>query len=328
MKKPREICAAIGALVRAPALCIAVFSAFAFVGFVCWPVELFAHFRVQYAALLAMAIPYLLYLERNKLNKIYLATCIVALIANLAVVTLSSTSFGSATSNQAQTGATPLSLLQFNVNSSNTNYPKFDKLIERTKPDIVCVEEVSEGWREHFEKLKSIYPYQSVRARTDNFGIGILSKYKIVQESREPIGIAGVPTIFIEVTVPSEAGEKQIQVIATHPPPPVGSSYTNMRDVQMHEIAKRIAQSQKLTILAGDFNCTPWCYIFTDFVKESGLLDSRLNKGIQPTWPTMLPYMVIPIDHVFMSPTIKCTERTVQEDCGSDHFPVLCKFTL
>jgi|JI8StandDraft_1071087.scaffolds.fasta_scaffold07594_3 endonuclease/exonuclease/phosphatase (EEP) superfamily protein YafD len=328
MKKPREICAAIGALVRAPALCIAVFSAFAFVGFVCWPVELFSHFRVQYAVLLAMAIPYLLYLERNKLNKIYLATCIVALIANLAVVTLSSTSFGSATSNQAQTGATPLSLLQFNVNSSNTNYPKFDKLIERTKPDIVCVEEVSEGWREHFEKLKSIYPYQSVRARTDNFGIGILSKYKIVQESREPIGIAGVPTIFIEVTVPSEAGEKQIQVIATHPPPPVGSSYTNMRDVQMHEIAKRIAQSQKLTILAGDFNCTPWCYIFTDFVRESGLLDSRLNKGIQPTWPTMLPYMVIPIDHVFMSPTIKCTERTVQEDCGSDHFPVLCKFTL
>ena len=328
MKKPREICAAIGALVRAPALCIAVFSALAFVGFVCWPIELFAHFRVQYAVLLAMAIPYLLYLEYSRLNRLYLASCIVALITNIVVVAIASTSFGSATSNKTQTGTTPLSLLQFNVNSSNTNYPKFDKLIEKNKPDIVCVEEVSEGWREHFDKLKSTYPYQSVRARTDNFGIGILSKYKIVHESREPIGIAGVPTIFIEVTVPSEAGEKQIQVIATHPPPPVGSSYTNMRDVQMHEIAKRIAQSQKLTILAGDFNCTPWCYIFTDFVKESGLLDSRLNKGIQPTWPTMLPYMVIPIDHVFMSPTIKCTERTVQDDSGSDHFPVLCKFTL
>jgi endonuclease/exonuclease/phosphatase (EEP) superfamily protein YafD len=101
-----------------------------------------------------------------------------------------------------------------------------------------------------------------------------------------------------------------------------------MRDIQMHEIAKRIAQSKKLTILAGDFNCTPWCYIFTDFVKESGLLDSRLNKGIQPTWPTMLPYMLIPIDHVFMSPAIKCADRSVQDDCGSDHFPVLCKFTL
>jgi len=328
MKKPREICAAIGALVRAPALFIAVFSALAFVGFVCWPIELFAHFRVQYAVLLAMAIPYLLYLEYSRLNRLYLASCIVALITNIVVVAFASTSFGSATSNKAQTGTTPLSLLQFNVNSSNTNYPKFDKLIEKNKPDIVCVEEVSEGWREHFDKLKSTYPYQSVRARTDNFGIGILSKYKIVHESREPIGIAGVPTIFIDVSVPTEAGEKQIQVIATHPPPPVGSSYTNMRDVQMHEIAKRIAQSQKLTILAGDFNCTPWCYIFTDLVKESGLLDSRLDKGIQPTWPTMLPYMVIPIDHVFMSPTIKCTERTVQDDSGSDHFPVLCKFTL
>ncbi len=333
MKKPKEICAAIGALVRAPALCIAVFTALAFVGFTGWPIELFAHFRVQYAVLLAMAIPYLLYLEYSRLNRLYLASCTVALIANIAVVAFASTSFDSATSNQAQSGAKQLSLLQFNVNSSNTNYPKFDKLIERTKPDIVCVEEVSEGWREHFEKLKSIYPYQSVRARTDNFGIGILSKYKIVQESREPIGIAGVPTIFVDISLPAkseptESGEKQIQVIATHPPPPVGPSYTNMRDVQMHEIAKRIVQSQKLTILAGDFNCTPWCYIFTDFIKESGLRDSRLNKGIQPTWPTMLPYMVIPIDHVFISPTIKCTERSVQDDCGSDHFPVLCQFTI
>lgn len=332
MRKPREICAAIGALVRAPALCIATFSALAFVGFIGWPIELFAHFRVQYAVLLAMSIPYLLYLEYSKLNRLYLASCIVALIANIAVVAFTSISFSTASS-QTQAGATPLSLLQFNVNSSNTNYPKFDKLIERTKPDIVCVEEVSEGWRDHFEKLKSIYPYQSVRARTDNFGIAILSKYKIVHESREPIGIAGVPTIFVDIFLPgksepTEAGKKLIQVIATHPPPPVGASYTNMRDIQMHEIAKRIAQSQKLTILAGDFNCTPWCYIFTDFVKESGLLDSRLNKGIQPTWPTMLPYMVIPIDHIFMSPEIKCTERYVEVDSGSDHAPVFAKFLI
>jgi len=298
------------------------------VGFIGWPIELFAHFRVQYAVLLAMAIPYLLYLEYSKLNRLYLASCVVALIANIAVVTLASTSFSSAPSSQAQTGATTLSLLQFNLNSSNTNYPAFDKLIERTKPDVVCVEEVSEGWRQHLEKLKSVYPYQSLQARDDNFGIGILSKYKIVFESREPIGIAGVPTILVDVTVPTESGEKKIQVIATHPPPPVDSNYTNMRDIQMHEIAKRIAQSQKLTILAGDFNCTPWCYIFTDFIKESGLLDSSLNKGLQPTWPTMLPYLMIPIDHVFMSPAIKCTERTVQEDHGSDHFPILCRFTI
>lgn len=332
MTKPREICAAIGALVRAPAFCIATFSALAFVGFIGWPIELFAHFRVQYAVLLAMSIPYLLYLEYSRLNRLYLASCIVALIANIAVVAFTSISFSTA-SNQTQAGATPLSLLQFNVNSSNTNYPKFDKLIERTKPDIVCVEEVSEGWRDHFEKLKSIYPYQSLRARTDNFGIGILSKYKIVHESREPIGIAGVPTIFVDIFLPAksqptESGKKLIQVIATHPPPPLDSNYTNMRDIQMREIAKRIAQSQKLTILAGDFNCTPWCNIFTDFVKESGLLDSRLNKGIQPTWPTMLPYMVIPIDHIFMSPEIKCTERSVEEESGSDHSPVFAKFLI
>ncbi|MBP9094803.1 endonuclease/exonuclease/phosphatase family protein, partial [bacterium] len=213
--------------------------------------------------------------------------------------------------------------------SSSTNYPAFDKLIETLKPDVVCIEEVSEGWREHFEKLKHIYPYQSVRARTDNFGIGILSKYKIEHESREPIGGIGLPTAFVDLALPSNSGEsRQIQIVATHPLPPVSPGATTMRDKHMHELAKRITQSQKLTILAGDFNCTPWSYIFADFVKESGLVDSRLNKGIQPTWPTMLPYLVIPIDHIFMSPSIKCTERQVQEDSGSDHYPVFAKFVI
>lgn len=344
MKKPREICVAIGATVLAPAAFIAICSAWAFIGFFGWPVELFAHFRVQYAVLLAMAIPYLLYLERTRINRFYLMSCIVALIANIVVVTLASTSFGSAQSSllakdqidkdqidkgQIGKSATSLSLLQFNVNSSSTNYPAFDKLIEKLKPDVVCIEEVSDGWREHFEKLKNIYPYQSVRARTDNFGIGILSKYKIEHESREPIGGIGLPTAFIDISLPSNLSEtKQIQIIASHPLPPVSPGATTMRDKHMHELAKRIAQSKKLTILAGDFNCTPWSYIFTDFVKESGLIDSRLNKGIQPTWPTMLPYLVIPIDHIFMSPSMKCTERQVEEDSGSDHYPVFAKFEI
>ncbi|MDP3508777.1 MAG: endonuclease/exonuclease/phosphatase family protein [Candidatus Melainabacteria bacterium] len=333
MKKPREICTSIGATILAPAAFIVICSVWAFIGFFGWPIELFAHFRVQYAVLLAMSIPYLLYLERTRINRFYITSCILALVANIAVVTLASTSFGREQSclkaESRSASAIPLSLLQFNVNSSSTNYPAFDKLIEKLKPDVVCVEEVSEGWREHFEKLKNIYAYQSVRARTDNFGIGILSKYKIEHESREPIGGIGLPTIFIDLTLPSNFGEsKQVQIVATHPLPPVSPGATTMRDKHMHELAKRIAQSQKLTILTGDFNCTPWSYIFADFVKESSLVDSRLDKGIQPTWPTMLPYMVIPIDHIFISPSIRCTEREVQENSGSDHYPVFAKFII
>lgn len=334
MKKPREICSSIGATILAPAAFIVICSAWAFIGFFGWPIELFAHFRVQYAVLLAMSIPFFLYLERTRINRFYITSCILALVANIAVVTLASTSFGREQSSlkaesQTAKSAIPLSLLQFNVNSSSTNYPAFDKLIEKLKPDVVCIEEVSEGWREHFEKLKNIYPYQSVRARTDNFGIGILSKYKIEHESREPIGGIGLPTAFVDLALSSDSGEsRQIQIVATHPLPPVSPGGTTMRDKHMHELAKRITQSQKLTILAGDFNCTPWSYIFADFVKESSLVDSRLDKGIQPTWPTMLPYLVIPIDHIFMSPSIKCTERQVQENSGSDHYPVFAKFVI
>jgi len=340
MKKPREICVDIGTFARAPSLCIATFTALAFVGFTCWPVELFAHFRVQYVVLLAIAIPYLLFLERTRINNLYLGAAVGGLIANTVVLVMTSTSLDatqeqtqmrsrSQTPGLTQEAETTLSLLQFNVNSSSTNYPAFDKLIQKLKPDVVCIEEVSEGWRQHFDQIKDIYPYQNVRARPDNFGIAILSKYRIDEASREPIGGIGLPTAFVTLALPSNTSEsRQVQVIATHPLPPVSPGATAMRDKHMHELAKRIADSKKLTILAGDFNCTPWSYIFEDFVKESGLRDSRLNKGLQPTWPTMFSHLLIPIDHILSSPQIKCTERNVEGDSGSDHYPVYAKFVL
>ena len=335
MNKPREICVYLGGLARTPALCIVTFTICAFVGFLCWPIELFAHFRVQYIVLLAIAIPYLAFLEHSRTNRLYLLVAIVALVANIVVVTMASVSFGEPSLSSAnQTDQTKVSLLQFNVNSSSTNYPAFDRLIEKTKPDIICVEEVSEGWGQHFAKIKNLYPYQAVRARPDNFGIGILSKFKIEHESREPIGGIGLPTMFVDLSLPNDpkleknSENKIIQVIATHPLPPVSPGATAMRDKQLHELAKRISDSKKITLLAGDFNATPWCYIFQDMVKESGLIDSRLNKGIQPSWPTMLVPLLIPIDHILMSPSIKCTERSVEQHSGSDHFPVFAKFII
>ncbi|CAN5248714.1 hypothetical protein BH11CYA1_BH11CYA1_35120 [soil metagenome] len=173
-----------------------------------------------------------------------------------------------------------------------------------------------------------------MRARPDNFGIAILSKFKIERESRESLGDAGLPTIFADIALASKPSltnlseKKIIQVIATHPLPPVSPEATAMRDKQMHLLATRIANNKEVTLLAGDFNATPWCYIFQDTLKESGLIDSRLNKGLQASWPTMLPYTTIPIDHILMSPSIKCTERKVEQDSGSDHFPVFAKFAL
>ena len=64
-------------------------------------------------------------------------------------------------------------------------------------------------------------------------------------------------------------------------------------------------------VMAGDLNVTPWSPHFQSALERGGLVDSRLGFGLQPTWPSFLPGMRIPIDHVLSTPdvTIHRVER-------------------
>jgi endonuclease/exonuclease/phosphatase (EEP) superfamily protein YafD len=96
----------------------------------------------------------------------------------------------------------------------------------------------------------------------------------------------------------------------------------------MMEIAQYISGIQGARILAGDLNVTSWSPFFKDWLRESGLHDSRLGFGVQATWPTTSPLFLIPLDHVLVSPDIQVMQRQVGADVGSDHRPVLIDFTF
>jgi endonuclease/exonuclease/phosphatase (EEP) superfamily protein YafD len=62
--------------------------------------------------------------------------------------------------------------------------------------------------------------------------------------------------------------------------------------------------------------------MFRDFLATTGLKDSRVGFGWQPTWPTGSMSLRIPIDHVLVEPDLVVLERQVGPDIGSDHLPV------
>ena len=73
-------------------------------------------------------------------------------------------------------GSTALRFISLNVHTANDQFDLVKQLIRDHDPDVVLLMEVNAEWIEALEELHSVYPYQQVEPREDNFGIALYSK--------------------------------------------------------------------------------------------------------------------------------------------------------
>jgi endonuclease/exonuclease/phosphatase (EEP) superfamily protein YafD len=134
--------------------------------------------------------------------------------------------------------------------------------------------------------------------------------------------------------VPSACGKftladgSELNLIATHPLPPIGAAYAAERNAQLQAVGEAAVDLDSPVIVAGDLNTTSWSPCFRDLLSTSQLRDSRRGWGIHPTWPGPLAALGIPIDHVLVSPEIEIVRRVVGPQIGSDHRPVLVDLSV
>ncbi|MCA9792481.1 MAG: endonuclease/exonuclease/phosphatase family protein, partial [Candidatus Eremiobacteraeota bacterium] len=160
------------------------------------------------------------------------------------------------------------------------------------------------------------FAHGQILARPDNFGIALLSRHEPVSLEVADYG-AGVPSLL------ADFGD--FRLLATHPPPPINSSYHQMGQAHLARVAEVIEGSP--LILAGDLNATSWSPPLHR-LEKAGLVNSRRGFGVLTTWPTHPLFLRIPIDQVLVSPTIGVADCRVGPDLGSDHLPLVVDFTL
>jgi len=229
--------------------------------------------------------------------------------------------FGNQSTNEQKTS---LKLLHSNVLTSNKQFSLFSELIEKEDPNIIVLQEVNQSWINALTPSLSEYKYRIERPQNDNFGIAVYSKFPFINSNVIYLGDLGIPSI--EITFSHEG--QGITLLATHPIPPINNTYYSSRNKQLMDSANRLANRFGAKILIGDFNTTMWSSDYFGMESVSGLSNARKGFGILPTWPTNIPFLMIPIDHVLTSNHFVINNFTVGDNIGSDHLPIIVDLAI
>jgi endonuclease/exonuclease/phosphatase (EEP) superfamily protein YafD len=109
---------------------------------------------------------------------------------------------------------------------------------------------------------------------------------------------------------------------------PVGKRLYDTRNTQLSSLVELLDDFSGNKVLVGDLNASVWDIHYRNLEKRSGLRSARRGFGIQPTWPTFLPFAMIPIDHVLVSSEISVSDVRTGRRIGSDHLPLVVTIEL
>lgn len=277
--------------------------------------ELFSHFRMQYFVVSVLLTLLFAFLKWRKYILLGLAS--VALNAWFVVPWYLPT-------DAPDPSDADVRLLHANLYASNTDTERLLALVEDIDPDLIVLQEFTPEWLAAMEPLVPSYPYRVVEPRPDPFGIALYSKYPL--DATTVVG--SVPLGNPDIVATALVGGERLNIISTHPMPPLGSNNYGSRNLQLDSVADLARRSPRPLIVVGDLNITMWAHHYERLEEVSGLRNARRGFGIAPTWPVWLFPGIIPIDHVLVSDDIVVTDFVTGPNIGSDHLPIIVKFTF
>jgi len=285
-------------------LAAAVVVAASFLGGIWWGFDLLANFRVQMAAA-ALVLTVVLGLA-GSLPGAGLAA--VALLVNAAVI---APLFLPA----PEASRSEVTVLSFNLLSSNDNYEEVFAYVVESGADIVFLHEGTEEWEAALAEAD--LPYEVVSTRAPTFAFGTIA---LVPEGAETTdyGFARTDPRAVEVRWDGYA------LLGIHPLAPVSEQSAELRDEQLAFAADWARRMRDPAIVAGDFNTTPWTHAFRTLFGTEKFTNTQRGYGFEATWRAGTIWQV-PIDHIVVTSDLTVVDRTVGPAMGSDHLPVFAE---
>jgi len=279
------------------------------------PAELTSHFRPFVLIACIIAVPAVISLGRS-----VEAAALIAL--SLANVVLFGLPFPTAARSVAVETGRVIKVVSFNTEHSSRNNDRIVAYLEDVRPDIVLFQEILPGQAVVlFDRLKSDFPSQVFCPPKSGCILGLLAKAPMIASGYNGSTETVPPRVWADFARPSG---QPLRVVGLHLAFPL-MAYRQARQV---ETLVRDADRQQPTILAGDFNLTPWSWllnklIWTGGLRRHGLLDASWPAGLSPA---IVPFLLI--DNVLTSVDIRSLSFAAGPDLGSDHRPIVVVLVL
>lgn len=299
-----------------PALLLAAVSIAAFFGRYVWWLDVLANFRPQFLIALLVMGTILMF---SRYRKFAVAVLFVAAV-NLAVV--APLYLGSP--GDAPPDAPGVTVMSFNLLSTNDHYGDVVDFIRENQPDLVLLHESSLPWETAMES--SGLGYEVFKARSEDLIFGTLVMVRKPTERLDIVsfGFAESDPRSVEVAFQPEGWDTQLRVLSTHPLAPTDADRAALGDAQLDFAARWASDQQQPYLVSGDFNATPWSWPFRNLIEVGNLRNSQTGFGVQPTFAANSnPFFRVPIDHLVQSEELVVLNRSLGPAMGSDHFPLI-----
>ena len=309
-------------LIKIVLLGLLIFTAILSVGTLSWrsyPLELLSNFRVYYLLLASViAIAYLICQIKGLRTKLMLYLSLGLIAFNLVWIV----PWYLPNSQQVSEGSeNPIRILTFNINTQNDNWDQIAKSIRIIKPDVATIMESSIEAKEELSlRLTDVLPFVY---RTSGGGLTIFSRFPLISPQSKTFENGTILVTSLQVD------QSILKLIAAHPIVPIKPQLFNRRNGLLKEITTYLQQEKKSLIFLGDLNLTPWSPYYSQLIRNTGLHNTRLGFGIEPSWiepatyvhyPDWITSLVkIPIDHILVSQDLKVSGCKTMKAANSDH---------
>ncbi len=222
-----------------------------------------------------------------------------------------------------------LTVMTYNLGNGIAPTEHLTEVIVSSNADIVAIQEMTAAQIPGLKSTLQVpYPYQVFHG-AEIPGIGLLSKYPIVQH--EVLIMQGSHPYLIGIL---QLGEESLRVIVAHPSVAFGPGAPQSptrADIPM--LAELAVEGEK-TIVLGDLNFTDQNEGY-DLLISAGLMDTFRAAGYgfgftypQRTWSGKPFLPLIRIDFILVTKDLHPLNAWVGSDGGSDHLPMLAELSL
>lgn len=228
----------------------------------------------------------------------------------------------------------PVKLMHFNLfGQLNHNTDSVIQAIRDENPDVIDLVEYTKRWQTTLEQSGILrrYPYRVAGRNNIALYSRLALKNAHLTFAAPGKKVANQANIIAQITIDQEP----VTLLVAHPASPILPSHLSWLKQSFQTWAQERARLGQNLLVVGDLNTSPWSREFEVLTRQTGLRDSQLGYGLQPSWPMLLPFfgirstptlltnlLAIPIDHVLVSNRILVLSRKTGPFIGSDHLPV------